>query len=104
MEVRTIVRIAPIDLIETHFVVHGDLEFSNVGIEGADLQALQSAKFEELELLLWLNWRLVEAVAPISAALMVDNALYLSNLGCQPYLVLPPYVFSRNKPNFCLNP
>jgi FkbM family methyltransferase len=82
------------DLIEKYFH-KGDLDFLNIDIEGADLEALESADFDELSFELWPKWVLVEASAPVSSALNIESVRLLVGYGFTPYLVLPHAVLLK---------
>jgi hypothetical protein len=75
-------------LIEKYFS-NGDLDFLNIDIEGADLDALISADFLNLEFKLWPTWVLIEANAPLSVASQSAAVQHLHSFGYQIYLVLP---------------
>jgi FkbM family methyltransferase len=83
-------------LIEKYFS-NGDLDFLNIDIEGADLDALISADFSNLEFMLWPKWVLVEANAPLSVASQSAAVQHLHSFGYQIYLVLP-YACLLQKP------
>ncbi len=87
LEVRDVPGISLRRLIEENFQT-GGLDFLNVDIEGADLEALESAEFNSLSFRLWPNWVLLEAKAPISRAVESESVKFMVNLGYEPYVSL----------------
>lgn len=64
-------------------------DFLNIDIEGADLGALESGNFEELDFCYWPKWILLEANAPVQMSLETPAVKYLVSLGYIHWLVLP---------------
>ena len=87
LEKRNVPGISLRRLIEENFQ-NGELDFLNVDIEGADLQALESGEFNNLEFRLWPKWVLLEAKAPISKSLEIDSVRLMINFGYEPYVAL----------------
>lgn len=87
-EVRIVPGISLRELI-TRYFPQGDLEFLNVDIEGADIDALESAGFASLDKKLWPNWILVEADPPISRLQTNQAVQFMFELGYEIFLVLP---------------
>jgi hypothetical protein len=87
-ETRIVSGITLRELIENYFP-SGDLDFMNLDIEGADLDALKSAGFDSLDFNLWPKWILVEANAPLSEARQSATVQHLEFFGYSIYLVLP---------------
>lgn len=96
-ETRNVPGVSLHTIIKEHFPT-GDLDFMNLDIEGADLDALKSADFENLDFMLWPKWVLVEAVAPVKNSLSTPAVELLMHLGYLAYLVLP-YAVLLQKPN-----
>jgi len=87
-ETRTVSGITLRELIENYFP-SGNLDFMNLDIEGADLDALRSADFNSLEFYLWPKWILIEVNAPLSEVRQSATAQYLESFGYSIHLVLP---------------
>jgi hypothetical protein len=96
LESRVVQGVALRSLIELYFS-KGDLDFLNIDIEGADLEALISADFLNLEFNLWPKWVLVEANAPLSLTSQSVAVQHLTSFGYEIYLVLP-YACLLQKP------
>ena len=97
LEAREVPGISLNTLIKNYFP-DGDLAFLNIDIEGADLDALQSANFAELPFKLWPTWVLVEAVAPLTNSINTPSVAMLTNYGYSVHLILP-YAALLRKPN-----
>lgn len=70
-------------------VPHGvTVDFMNIDIEGGELEALKSGKFEKMKYEDLPNWILIETKPPIKSALEELSVMYLLNIGYVPYLVL----------------
>lgn len=65
-----------------------NIDFLNLDIEGAELEALVSGCFQEIEYFKKPQWILVETKPPISNALAESAIVYLINNGYEPYLCL----------------
>ena len=96
LESRVVQGVTLKSLIEKYFS-SGDLDFLNIDIEGADLDALISADLVNLDFKLWPKWVLVEANAPLSEANKSVAVQHLHSFGYQIYLVLP-YACLLQKP------
>ncbi len=96
LESRTVQGISLRTLIESYFP-QGDLDFLNLDIEGADLDALESADFSNLDLNLWPKWVLVEANAPLNSTSKSAAVQHLRSFGYEIHLVLP-YACLLQKP------
>lgn len=88
LEVRRVNGVTLRSLIETYFS-SGDLDFLNIDIEGADLDAVVSADFKNLSFELWPKWILLEAVALKNPTSDTPAVKYLLNFGYHTLLVLP---------------
>jgi FkbM family methyltransferase len=97
LEVREVPGITLRRLIEENFQ-DSELDFLNVDIEGADLEALKSADFDVLEFRLWPKWVLLEAKAPISNAMKSGSVGLMIDLGYEPYVSLTNAMLLK-KPN-----
>ncbi len=95
-EKRTVQGITLKAIIEKYFP-EGTLDFLNVDIEGADLDALKSAQFQDLHFNLWPKWILIEANSPLENALHTPSLEFLLEFDYQVYLVLP-YAVLLKKP------
>jgi FkbM family methyltransferase len=98
LETREVPGITLNTLIKDYFP-SGGLDFLNIDIEGADLDALRSAHFEELPLNLWPTWILVEANAPFKNTINTASVEMLIKYGYSIHLVLP-YAALLRKPDF----
>ncbi len=96
LEKRTVPGITLKTLIEEYFP-KGTLDFLNIDIEGADLDALMSAQFQDLNFNLWPKWVLIEANSPLENALHTPSLEFLLEFDYQVYLVLP-YAVLLKKP------
>jgi len=97
LEKRSVPGVSLRTLIEKYFAA-GTLDFLNIDIEGADLDALKSAQFQELDFNLWPKWVMVEANSPLENALRTPSLEFLTEFGYQVYLVLP-YAVLLKKPS-----
>ena len=97
-EVRLVKGVTLRSLIETHFST-GDLDFLNIDIEGADLDAIVSADLDNLAFELWPKWILLESVAQKSHTSGTPAVKYLLERGYHTLLILPFAVFMQ-KPSF----
>ncbi len=97
LEVRRVKGATLKSLIEDYFP-SGDLDFLNIDIEGADLDALISADLNNLTFELWPKWILLEAVAQEGRVSDTPSVKYLASFGYFTLLILP-FAILMQKPS-----